>query len=85
MDIFWNYTILLVKRGTRLLKFQPMHCTVFVSVVYFQANIWHVVVCFALTGVFFNTPGKSVERFPVEREVAGLITVTVLILKTTKQ
>ena len=28
---------------------------------------------------------KSVERFTVEPEVAGLITVTLLILKTTKQ
>ena len=28
---------------------------------------------------------KSVERFTVEREVDGLITVTLLILKTTKQ
>ena len=81
MDIFWNYTILLVKRGTRLLKFQPMHCTV----PCISSQHWHVMVCFALTGVFLILHGKSVERFTVEGEVAGLITVTVLILKNTKK
>ena len=52
---------------------------------YFQANIHHGVVCFALTGVFLILHGKSVERFTVEREVADVITITVLTLKTTEQ
>ena len=48
---------------------------------YFQANIWHVVVCFALTGVFLILHGKSVERFTVEREVTDRLPLPYLYLK----
>ena len=48
---------------------------------YFQANIWHVVVCFALTGVFLILQGKSVERFTVEREVTDRLPLPYLYLK----
>ena len=65
-----------------MLKFQPMYCTV-------QCISRQQLACYgcvALISVFFlNAPRKSVERLTVEWEVAALITVTVLILKTTKQ
>ena len=54
MHIFWNYTISLVKQGTRLLKFQPMHCTVPCI------SSQHLACCglFCLNWRFFNTPWK---------------------------
>ena len=55
MDVFWNYTTLLVKEGTRLIKFQPMHCTV-------PCISSQLLAC---CGVFLILHGKSVERFTV--------------------
>ena len=46
-----------------------------------RANIWHVDVCFALTGVFLIVHGKSVERFTVEREVTDRLPLPSLYLK----
>ena len=61
MDIFWNYTILLVKQGTRLLKFQPIHCTVPCI------SSQHLACCglFCRNWRFLILHGKSVERFTV--------------------
>ena len=48
----------------------------------FQANNCGVLWLFCLNKWFFKVPhGKSVGRFIVEREVAGFITATLLILK----
>ena len=46
-----------------------------------RANIWHIDVCFALTGVFLIVHGKSVERFTVEREVTDRLPLPYLYLK----
>ena len=67
MDIFWNYTILLVKQGTRLLKFQPIHCTV----PCISSQHLACCVCFSLTGVFVILHEKSVERFTVTARGRG--------------
>ena len=59
MDIFWNYTILLVKRGTRLLKFQPMHCTVLC----FSSQQLACCCLFCLNWRFFNTTWRVSRAF----------------------
>ena len=62
VDIFWNYTILLVKRGTRLLKFQPMHCTV--PCISSQHLACYGLLCLNCC-FFLILDGTSVERFTV--------------------
>ena len=60
-----------------MLKFQQMYCTVQCI----SSQQLACCGCFALISVFLMLH----ENSTVEREVAGLVTVAVLILKTTKQ
>ena len=57
-----------------------LYCTV-----YFKAAIGMLWLCCLNKCFFLIAPWKSVERLTVEWEVVALITVTVLILITTKQ